>query len=79
MIPFSDKLLVPIFGSLVLFGLGKKQLLKQSFSETTPSITKITALANWKNQRVAVGDIRESVTLFLLDKSKMHFYPSLTT
>lgn len=75
MIPFSDKLLVPIFGSLVLFGLGKKQLLKQSFSETTPSITKITALANWKNQRVAVGDIRESVTLFLLDKSKNAFLP----
>lgn len=75
MIPFSDKLLVPIYGSLILFGLGKKQLLKQSISETTPSLTKITALANWQNQRIAVGDARESVTLFLLDKSNNKFVP----
>lgn len=75
MIQFSDKLLAPVFGNLILFSLGKKQLLKQSISETTPSITKITSLANWKNERVAVGDIRESATLFLLDKSKNVFVP----
>ncbi|QLQ82650.1 hypothetical protein HG537_0H04130 [Torulaspora globosa] len=75
MIPFTDKLLVPIFGNLILFGLGKKQLLKQSISETTPSMTKVTALANWGNERIAVGDSRESVTLFVFDKTKKSFVP----
>ncbi|QLL34579.1 hypothetical protein HG536_0G04410 [Torulaspora globosa] len=75
MIPFADKLLVPAFGSLILFGLGKKQLLKQSISETTLSMTKVTALANWRNERIAVGDGHESVTLFVFDKTKKSFVP----
>lgn len=75
MIQFDDKLLVPIFGTLILFGLGKKQLLKKAISATTPSITKITALVNWRNERVAVGDNRESVTLFLFDQLNNRFVP----
>lgn len=75
MIPFADKLLVPVLGNLILFGLGKKQLLKQSISETTPSMTKVTALASWRNERIAVGDGRESVTLFVFDKTKKSFVP----
>lgn len=75
MIQFDDKLLVPVFGALILFGLGKKQLLKKSISATTPSITKITALINWRNERVAVGDNRESVTLFFFDQSSNRFVP----
>lgn len=74
-LPFAGKLLVPVFGNLILFGLGKKQLLKQSISETTPSTTKVTALANWQNERIAVGDSRESATLFIFDKSKKSFVP----
>ncbi|QLG74140.1 hypothetical protein HG535_0G00250 [Zygotorulaspora mrakii] len=73
MTPFLDTLLVPLFGNLVLFGLGKKQLLKKSISATTPSITNITALATWKNERLAVGDNRESVTLFLFDREEYLF------
>lgn len=73
MISFLDTLLVPIFGKIVLYGFGKKQLLKKSISSTTPSITKITAVANWNNERIAIGDNRESVTLFLFDKGEKAF------
>lgn len=75
MTPFAGKILVPLLGKLLLFGLGKKQLLKQSISDTTPSITKITALATWRDERIAVGDCHESVTLFVFDKSKKCFVP----
>ncbi|GCE99499.1 pre-mRNA-splicing factor rse1 [Zygosaccharomyces mellis] len=74
-IGFRDKLLIPIFGSLILYGLGKKQLLKRSISSTTASITRISSLANWKNQRVAVGDNRESVTLLQFDSANNVFIP----
>ncbi|AQZ12723.1 RSE1 (YML049C) [Zygosaccharomyces parabailii] len=73
MIEFKKKLLVPVFGSLILYSLGKKQLLKRSISQTTAFITKITALSNWEDQRIAVGDNRESVTLFCFDDSKNVF------
>ena len=72
---FSDKVLVPVFGNLVLFGMGKKQLLIKSVSKTPPSITKITALASWKDKRIAVGDIRESVTIFAFNQSENVFAP----
>lgn len=64
MIAFGDKLLVPIYNSLVLYGLGKKQLLKKSITKTLPSITKIVALDRWKSERIAIGDIKESVILY---------------
>lgn len=75
MVGFKDKLLIPVFGSLVLYGLGKKQLLKRSVSSTTPSITKISALANWKNHRIAIGDNRESVTFLQFDSVNNTFIP----
>ncbi|GAV55560.1 hypothetical protein ZYGR_0AV01920 [Zygosaccharomyces rouxii] len=75
MVGFRDKLLIPVFGSLILYGLGKKQLLKRSISTTTASITRISSLANWKNQRIAVGDNRESVTMFQYDPTSDVFVP----
>ncbi|CAR29270.1 hypothetical protein ZYGR_0Z01920 [Zygosaccharomyces rouxii] len=75
MVGFRDKLLIPVFGSLILYGLGKKQLLKRSISSTTASITKISSLANWKNQRIAVGDNRESATILQFDSTNNIFVP----
>lgn len=74
MTSFGDKLLVPVNNALVLYGLGKKQLLKKSITMTPPSITKITALVQWDNERIATGDIQESVTFFQFDKSSNRFF-----
>ena len=61
---FNNMVLVPVHGKLILYTLGKKQLLKKSISNTTPSTTKIVKLINWKNRRIAVADIHESVTIY---------------
>ncbi|AAS53753.2 AFR382Wp [Eremothecium gossypii ATCC 10895] len=75
MCPFHDKLLVPLANAVVLYGLGKKQLLKKSISYLPTSITKIVALDQWNGTRVAVGDIHESVTLLHFDERKNQFIP----
>lgn len=75
MIEFKGKLLVPIFGTLILYNLGRKQLLKKSISQTPAFVTKITALSNWNDQRIIVGDNRESVTLFFFDELNNEFVP----
>lgn len=73
MVPFGDKLLVPIFGSIVLYGKGRKQLLKKSITATPPSITKVTSLAQWENDRLVLGDVSESVMLFQYDAQLNQF------
>ncbi|SCU86901.1 LAFA_0E03664g1_1 [Lachancea sp. 'fantastica'] len=70
---FSDKLLVPCSNNLILYGMGQKQLLKKSISPVPPSISKITSVCTWGSDRVAVGDIHESVTLFIFDKKLDQF------
>ncbi|AET38670.1 U2 snRNP complex subunit RSE1 Ecym_3168 [Eremothecium cymbalariae DBVPG len=75
MVAFGDKILVPISNALVLYGMGKKRLLKKSITLMPPSITKVVSLDQWKSQRIAVGDIHESVTLFHFDKPKNMFIP----
>ena len=65
---FRDKLLVPLFGNVILYALGRKQLLKKSITVTPPSLTKVTCVAQWEDNRLALGDIHESVFLFLFDK-----------
>ncbi|CUS21383.1 LAQU0S03e01310g1_1 [Lachancea quebecensis] len=73
MIAFRDKLLVSLFGNIVLYGLGRSQLLKKSITPMPSSVTKVTCMAQWEDSRVAVGDIHESVTLFLYDKQTDRF------
>ncbi|SCV02086.1 LANO_0F15104g1_1 [Lachancea nothofagi CBS 11611] len=73
MVSFRDKLLVPLMGNIVLYAMGRKQLLKKSISITPPSITKVVCVRQWEDQRVAIGDIHESVTLFLFDKRLNQF------
>ncbi|CCF58193.1 hypothetical protein KAFR_0E00390 [Kazachstania africana CBS 2517] len=74
-IPFNNMLLVPLFGSLVLYSLGKKQLLKKSITKLIPSIRRVSTLANWENLRIAVGDNYESVTVYEFDKQSNEFIP----
>ncbi|SCV00198.1 LAMI_0G03488g1_1 [Lachancea mirantina] len=74
-ITFKDKVLVALGANLVLFGLGKKQLLKRSISPLPPSITKITSLSHWQGKRLAVGDAKESVMFFLFSESTSVFLP----
>ncbi|SCU79726.1 LADA_0B02784g1_1 [Lachancea dasiensis] len=73
MAAFRDKLLVPIANNLVLYAMGRKQLLKKSISTTPPSITKIVHICQWEDRRIAIGDIHESVTLLLFDKRLNQF------
>ena len=76
MIPFKDLLLVPYDDNfLVLYDLGKKQLLKRSISKTLPSMTRIVQMANWQDERIAVGDIHQSVTLLHFDQRTNSFIP----
>ncbi|AGO11097.1 AaceriAFR382Wp [[Ashbya] aceris (nom. inval.)] len=75
MCPFHDKLLVPLANALVMYGLGKKQLLKKSISYLPTSVTKVVALDQWNGVRVAVGDIHESVTLLQFDERKNQLIP----
>ncbi|CCE63826.1 hypothetical protein TPHA_0F03460 [Tetrapisispora phaffii CBS 4417] len=72
---FNDMLLAPIHGNIFLFGLGKKQLLKKSITVTPPSITKVTTIKNWNNQRIVIGDIRESIMMFIFNKERNLFIP----
>ncbi|CEP63179.1 U2 snRNP complex subunit RSE1 LALA0_S07e04192g [Lachancea lanzarotensis] len=70
---FADRLLVPFSSNLVLYALGRKQLLKKSISSIPPSVSKVVSVCTWKNDRVAIGDIHESVTLFIFDKTSNEF------
>ncbi|SMN19439.1 similar to Saccharomyces cerevisiae YML049C RSE1 Protein involved in pre-mRNA splicing [Maudiozyma saulgeensis] len=67
---FKNMLLVPVHAKLVSYALGKKQLLKKSISNTTPSTTRIVKLVNWENKRIAVADIHESVTIYQLHENQ---------
>ncbi|CDO91890.1 unnamed protein product [Kluyveromyces dobzhanskii CBS 2104] len=64
MVPFGDKLACCLVGNIVLYALGKKQLLKRSISAMPPHITQVTAIDQWEGEMLAIGDIRESVTIF---------------
>ncbi|AMD21591.1 HFL265Cp [Eremothecium sinecaudum] len=73
LVAFDDKILVHANSALILYGMGKKQLLKKSLTPTSSSIKKVVALDQWKNDRIAVADIHESVTLYIYDKKKNIF------
>ncbi|EDO16317.1 hypothetical protein Kpol_1059p7 [Vanderwaltozyma polyspora DSM 70294] len=64
MLILKDLILVPIFGNLILYSIGKKRLLRSGKCMTPPSLTKVTALSSWNDERIAVGDIHESVMIF---------------
>lgn len=72
---FRDMLVVPLFGNLKVYQPGKKQLTLKFETITSPSITNITSISVWKNQRLAIGDIRESVTLFIFNEKDSTFIP----
>ncbi|KAG0657860.1 pre-mRNA-splicing factor rse1 [Maudiozyma exigua] len=61
---FDNKLIVPIRNKLVIYSLGKTQLLKKAVHSTIPSTHIIVTIDNWKDKRIAVGDIQESVTIY---------------
>jgi splicing factor 3B subunit 3 len=63
MVSFRNMVLVGIGKSLRLYALGKKQLLRKSETRMVVA-NQICALATAGGDRVFVGDVRESVTLF---------------
>lgn len=71
----NSKLLVNILDFLVIYDLGKKQLLKKTITKVSTSINKTTAIDVWDNTRIALGDIHESVTIFQFDEDNNQFYP----
>ncbi|CAI4047724.1 hypothetical protein SKDZ_13G0890 [Saccharomyces kudriavzevii ZP591] len=75
MLKFKNFLLAAIDSTVVLYGLGKKQLLRKSVTQTPVSITKIVSMDQWNYERLAVGDIHESVTLFIWDSAGNVFIP----
>lgn len=75
MLKFKNFLLTAIDSTIVLYGLGKKQLLRRSVTQTPVSITKIVSMDQWNYERLAVGDIHESVTLFIWDPAGNVFIP----
>ncbi|QID87104.1 pre-mRNA-splicing factor rse1 [Saccharomyces pastorianus] len=75
MLKFKNHLLAAIDSTIILYGLGKKQLLRRSVTETPVSITKIVSMDQWNYERLAVGDIHESVTLFIWNPTGNVFIP----
>ncbi|AJP40664.1 BPK_HP2_G0038150.mRNA.1.CDS.1 [Saccharomyces cerevisiae] len=75
MLKFKNFLLTAMGSTIVLYGLGKKQLLRRSVTQTPVSITKIVSMHQWNYERLAVGDIHESVTLFIWDPAGNVFIP----
>ena len=75
MLKFKNFLLTAIDSTIVLYGLGKKQLLRRSVTQTPVSITKIVSMDQWNHERLAVGDIHESVTLFIWNPAGNIFIP----
>lgn len=73
LISFRDKVACILDNMIVLFSLGKKQLLKKSLSGTPPHITKAVALDQWEGNLLAIGDYQESVTIFEYDNSQKNF------
>jgi splicing factor 3B subunit 3 len=63
MAAFRDKLLVGVGTSLRLYDLGKKQLLRKAEARMVVA-NKICALAVAGGDRIFVGDVQDSVTLF---------------
>lgn len=61
---FDNKVIVPIRNTLVLYSLGKTQLLKKAVHSTIPSTHIIVSIDNWEDKRIAVGDIQESITIY---------------
>ncbi|GMM58310.1 U2 snRNP complex subunit [Maudiozyma humilis] len=61
---FRGMLLASVHRSLVLFALGKKQLLRRFAAPLAPSAAHVTCLAVRGDALVAAGDLRESVTVY---------------
>lgn len=72
-IQFKDKVACILNNMIVLYGLGKKQLLKKCISSIPPHITKAVSLDQWNGKILAIGDVRESVTLFEYDELNNNF------
>ncbi|CCK71092.1 U2 snRNP complex subunit RSE1 KNAG_0G00350 [Huiozyma naganishii CBS 8797] len=72
---FGSMLLVVVYGQVVLFGAGKKQLLKKSITKLPPSIKEMTAFDCWEDHRIAIGDIHQSVTVMDFDQDLNTFIP----
>lgn len=74
MIPFEDKLLVGIKGTLWLYDFGQKQLLKKS-STTKTFLRRINHLVLAGGDVIIVGDSSESVSFFKFDHKENQFFP----
>ena len=75
MCQFANMLLAPSHGNLILYSLGKTQLLRKSITKLLPSINKVTSIASFKDEKIAVGDVYESVTIYSFDKELNQFKP----
>ena len=60
---FREKLLLPVNNVIVLYTVGKSQILKKSFTFLPSSITKVVSLDVFQDSQLAVADVRESVTV----------------
>ena len=75
MCQFANMLLAPSHGNLILYSLGKTQLLRKSITKLLPSISKVTSIASFKDEKIAVGDVYESVTIYSFDRELNQFKP----
>ncbi|KAH3684650.1 hypothetical protein WICPIJ_004366 [Wickerhamomyces pijperi] len=73
-VEFQEMLLVSTGSDLRLFDMGMKQLLSKSVSPLT-TINRIVQVENAGDQRVIVGDVRESLTFLKYDQQLKEFAP----
>lgn len=71
----NNRLFVTILDFLIIYDLGKKQLLKKSITKAASSTTASTSIDVWDNSRIAIGDVHESVTIYQYDNENNKLYP----
>ncbi|KAH3674703.1 hypothetical protein WICMUC_003119 [Wickerhamomyces mucosus] len=74
LIEFESKLLVGYSNELRLYDIGIKQLLSKSISKIS-IISKIVKLEYFKNKRLAVADVTESIVFCKFSQSSNEFIP----
>ncbi|CAL9738129.1 pre-mRNA-splicing factor Rse1p [Monosporozyma servazzii] len=71
----NNRLFATILDFLIIYDLGKKQLLKKSITKVASTTTATTAIDVWDNNRIAIGDVHESVTIYQYDSENSKLYP----
>lgn len=67
---FRNYILIPSKNKLVLMDLGQKKLLVKYVGPAIDFVTAIVKVSVWEGERIAVGDVKNSVTLLQYNDSK---------